>query len=431
MAWEVRTTPVLETSRQQVQLPAWRRIQQSPTHHGLASVADAVREQFRREDIASRIRPGMRVAVGAGSRGIGCLQEVVRATVLELRQLGAEPFVVPAMGSHGGGTAEGQRAVLAAYGITEEGVGAPVRASMETVELGTVLDGIHIFTDRTAFTEADAIVPVARVKPHTDFRYRVESGLHKMLTIGFGKHRGASNIHTYPLERFGEIIEAAGQFILTKVNVPFGIAIVEDAYEQPGIVEAVPGDHFDVREAELLETAKSWLARLPFSEADVLIVQELGKDVSGAGMDPNVTGRFADPGIESSFRAQWLLFLDLTADTHGNAAGLGFADVTTRRAAEKIDVAATYMNQVTSQILQGAKLPLVAESDQEAVAIACSALRRRPPEQARIAWIKNTLELLELHVSEPLWQDIAAREDVRALGEPEPIRFDGTGSLLV
>lgn len=339
--------------------------------------------------------------------------------------------MVPAMGSHGGGTAEGQRAVLAAYGITEEGVGAPVRASMETVELGTVLDGIHIFTDRTAFTEADAIVPVARVKPHTDFRYRVESGLHKMLTIGFGKHRGASNIHTYPLERFGEIIEAAGQFILTKVNVPFGIAIVEDAYEQPGIVEAVPGDHFDVREAELLETAKSWLARLPFSEADVLIVQELGKDVSGAGMDPNVTGRFADPGIESSFRAQWLLFLDLTADTHGNAAGLGFADVTTRRAAEKIDVAATYMNQVTSQILQGAKLPLVAESDQEAVAIACSALRRRPPEQARIAWIKNTLELLELHVSEPLWQDIAAREDVRALGEPEPIRFDGTGSLLV
>lgn len=431
MPWEVRKQAVLEEERSHPALPLWRRIRQTPTHHGLSSVAGAVEEQLARPDVRATIRPGMRVAVGVGSRGIGCLQEAVRATVTGLRSMGAEPFIVPAMGSHGGATPEGQEALLAGYGITEPEVGAPIRSSLETVSIGSVLDGVPLHLSKTVLTEADAVVPVARVKPHTDFRHDIESGLHKMLAIGFGKHRGASTIHTYPLDRFGEIIEAAGQHVLAKVNVPFGIAIVEDAYEDPGIVEAVLGTAIGSRERELLEIAKSWLLRLPFESADVLVVQELGKNISGAGMDPNVTGRFAEPSIPRPLVVQQLAFLDLTEETHGNATGMGFAELTTRRVVEKLDLAATYTNAVTSQILSAARLPIVAESDQELFAIACSTLRRTPAERARIAWIRSTLDLLELRVSEPLWAEMRTQEHVVAVGEPEPIRFDAEGTLVL
>ncbi|MBO0708897.1 MAG: DUF2088 domain-containing protein, partial [Candidatus Dormibacteraeota bacterium] len=414
MAWEVRTQAVLEEERSHPALPLWRRIRQTPTHHGVPSVAGAVQEQLARPEIRASIRPGMRVAVGVGSRGIGCLQEAVRATVAGLRSLGAEPFIVPAMGSHGGATPEGQEALLAGYGVTEAEVGAPIRSGMETVSIGSVLDGVPLHLSKVVLDEADAVVPVCRVKPHTDFRYEVESGLHKMLAIGFGKHRGASTIHTYPLDRFGEIIEAAGRHVMTRVEVPFGIAIVEDAYEDPGIVEAVPGAAIGTRERELLEIAKSWLLRLPFESADVLVVQELGKNISGAGMDPNITGRFAEPSIPRPLIVQLLAFLDLTDATHGNATGMGFAELTTRRVMEKVDVAATYTNAVTSQILSAARVPIVAETDQELFAIACSTLRRTPAERARIAWIRNTLELLELRVSEPLWAEMRTHEDVVA-----------------
>ncbi|MGH7921308.1 MAG: hypothetical protein ACREQM_15400, partial [Candidatus Dormibacteraceae bacterium] len=318
MAWDVRTRGVLEDARSHPELPPWRAIRQSPTHHGIPSVDAAVSQQLRRPEIRATIRPGMRVALGVGSRGIGSLQEAVIATVRELRALGAEPFIVPAMGSHGGATAEGQEAVLAGYGITEAEVGAPIRSALDTVSIGSVLDGVQLHLSRVALTEADAVIPICRVKPHTDFRHRVESGLHKMLAIGFGKHRGASTIHTFPLNRFGEIIEAAGQRVLATVSVPFGLAIVEDAYEDPGIVEAVPGAEFAAREPELLEIARSWLLRLPFPGVDVLVVQELGKNISGAGMDPNVTGRFAEPSIERPVAVELLAFLDLTEETHGN-----------------------------------------------------------------------------------------------------------------
>lgn len=431
MAWEVRTQAVLEEERSHPALPRWRRIRQTPTHHGLPSVAGAVEEQLARPEVRATIRPGMRVAVGVGSRGIGCLQETVRATVAGLRSMGAEPFIVPAMGSHGGATPEGQEELLAGYGITEAEVGAPIRSNMETSSIGSVLDGVQLHLSKTVLTEADAVVPVARVKPHTDFRHDIESGLHKMLAIGFGKHRGASTIHTYPLDRFGEIIEAAGQHVLTKVNVPFGIAIVEDAYEDPGIVEAVLGSQIGTRERELLEVAKSWLLRLPFESADVLVVQELGKNISGAGMDPNITGRFAEPSIPRPLVVQLLAFLDLTEETHGNATGMGFAELTTRRVVEKLDLAATYTNAVTSQILSAARLPIVAETDQELFAIASSTLRRTPAEEARIAWIRNTLELLELRVSEPLWAEMRTQEHVVAVGEPEPIRFNPEGTLVL
>jgi hypothetical protein len=285
--------------------------------------------------------------------------------------------------------------------------------------------------DKIAYTEAAAIVPVGRVKPHTDFRGEIESGLHKMLGIGFGKHRGASNLHSYPLDRFGELLPAVGQLILQKAPVPFGLALVEDSYEDTAIVEAVPSETLATRERELLELAKEWLPRLPFEQVDVLIVQELGKNISGSGMDPNVTGRFALPSMPRHITIGRLLVLDLTDKTHGNATGIGMADITTRRAADKIDWHKTYTNHVTAAVLDGAKLPLVADTDQEAVAIAVQTLWGVRPETARIAWIENTLALQELLVSEPLWADLADRPGLEALGEPRPIRFDDAGNLIV
>jgi hypothetical protein len=421
---------VLERSRQEVALPHWRRVRQHFPHRGLADIEGTVRSQLRRPEIANRIRPGARVALGVGSRGIKCLQPVVRAAVAELREQGARPFIVPAMGSHGGATAEGQRQLLATYGITEEAVGAPVRASMETVELGTVLDGIVVHFDRIAREEADAVVPVARVKPHTSFRGPIESGLHKMLGIGFGKHRGASYLHTFPVARFSELLRAVGQLVLERVPVPFGLAIVEDAHEEAAVVEAVPGERFAEREPELLSLAREWMARLPFTEADVLVVQEIGKNISGAGMDPNVTGRFGVRGVETEVRIGRLVVLDLTPETHGNACGLGVADLVTARAAGKVDFVATYTNQVTAQVLEGAKLPLVAGSDREAVAIAVRTLGRLEPERVRLAWIRNTLELGELWVTEPLWAEIRGLEHLESVEGPRPIRFDEDGQLL-
>jgi hypothetical protein len=420
---------ILEASRQHINLPVWRPIEQRFERRGLASPAARVREEVRKPDIQQRIQPGARVAIGVGSRGINHLQEIVRALVASLRELGAEPFIVPSMGSHGGGTAEGQIEVLASYGITQEGVGAPVRASMDTVELGEVLDGIRVVIDRIAATEADAIVPVARVKPHTDFRGDIESGLHKMLGIGLGKHRGASYLHTFPLDRFGELVPAVGQLVLQRARVPFGIAIVEDAFEEPAIIEAVPSEAFLERERELQQLAKAWLPRLPFDSVDVLLVQELGKNISGSGMDPNVTGRFSLPSMPRHVQIGRLVVLDLTEQTHGNATGLGFADITTRRVAQKIDFHKTYTNHVTANVLDGAKLPLVAETDLEATAIAVRTLWGVQPETVRLAWIKNTLELHTLWVSEPLWAELERRPNLHALGNPRPVVFEASGDL--
>ncbi len=422
---------VLERSREQVALPPWRRVRQHFPHRRLDDVEGTVRAQLHRPEIASRIRPGARVALGVGSRGIKCLQPVVRAAVAELLEQGARPFIVPAMGSHGGATAEGQRQLLATYGITEEAVGVPIRASMETVELGTVLDGVVVHFDRIAREEADVVVPVARVKPHTSFRGPIESGLHKMLGIGFGKHRGASHLHTFPIARFSELLWAVGQLVLERVPVPFGLAIVEDAYEEAAVVEAVSAERLAEREPELLLLAREWMARLPFTEADVLLVQEIGKNISGAGMDPNVTGRFGVRGVETDVRIGRLVVLDLTWETHGNACGIGVADLVTARAASKIDFIATYTNQVTAQVLDGAKLPLVAGSDQEAVAIAVRTLGQLEPERVRLAWIRNTLELGELWVTEPLWAEIRSLEHLESVEGPFPIRFDQAGQLVL
>lgn len=424
--------PVLEPSLANLALPPWRRVRQSFPAPPAVDVAAAVAAALDSPETGGAVTPGMRVALGVGSRGIRCIQPLVRVAVAEMRRRGADVFIVPAMGSHGGATAEGQVAVLAGYGITESEVGAPVRTSMDVVQLGALPDGTPVWFDRIAFTEADAVVPVARVKPHTDFRGPVESGLLKMLAIGMGKHKGCSTLHRLGLDHFGEVIPAAGQLVLSRAPVPFGLAVVENALEEPVLVEAVPRGRMFEREQELLRLARSYMGRILAPAFDVLVIQEVGKDISGAGMDPNITGRpmFPVPTWPGRPEYQRLVVLGLTEASHGNPGAIGAADVITRAVFEQIDLEVTYTNCIASGAPQGARIPLMARDDREALVVAVRTCLRVDQTRPRIVWIRNTLELGESRLSEPLWAEVAGMPGLEAVGEPEPMRFDHRGRLV-
>jgi hypothetical protein len=375
---------------------------------------------------------GLRIAVTAGSRGIARIHEIVRATVDLLKDRGADPFVVPAMGSHGGGTGEGQARILAGYGITAERMGVPIVARCDTVPLGQTPEGFPVFVNRAA-AEADGIVPVNRVKPHTDFKGRIESGLMKMMTVGLGCVNGAQAFHrrtlTVPHER---IIESVATHVIRNARVLFGVAVLENAYHEVAHLEVVPGPAIPTREPELLVRAKELMPSLPADPLDILLVERIGKEISGSGMDPNVTGRW--------FGLNWvrqetpkilrIVVLDLTDGTEGNAAGIGLADFTTARVAGKIDRVKTYLNAVTSGNVVTARLPLTFESDAEALEMALRSfegLSRR--EETRLIRVRDTLSLSRLEVSEALLGELGANPRVRVLSDPRPPAFDATGAL--
>jgi hypothetical protein len=374
-----------------------------------------------------KLREGDRVAVAVGSRGISSIVEVCRSLVGWLKSRGADPFIVPAMGSHGGGSAEGQVEVLAALGITEAAMGVAIVSSLDTVQLGVTPGGVPVFTDRCAWT-ADLVIPVARIKPHTDFHGRIESGPTKMLAIGLGNRQGAHSIHSVGLAKLSQTISDAGQIVARALKVPFCIGIVEDAFENAAIVEVIPAEALDSREPELLALARDWMPYLPVAELDVLVVQQMGKNISGDGMDPNITGRFYDPQFASGPEVQRLVTLDLTQETGGNACGMGMADIVTARLAGKVDWHQTYTNEVTAGTPHGARLPMVALDDEEALAIAVGTLSSVPPRRARLAWIQNTLSLSRLLVSVPVLDAVSGQ--VRALADPAPITFDA-GTLTL
>src|SRR5574341_847606 len=295
------------------------------------------------------IRPGDSVAVGAGSRGIANIHVIVKAAVDWLKELGARPFVFPAMGSHGGATAEGQRSVLAHYGITEATMGCEVRASMDVVQVGEAL-GLPVWLDRTA-SEADWIGLVNRVKPHTDFKGSIESGLFKMMTIGLGKYQGATQYHRANVSHgYETVITAVGREVLKKARIGFGLGIVENGYDETARVEAFNAADLEAGERRLLEDARGWMARLPFSPIDVLVVEEIGKNISGSGMDTNVIGRPSNPHepFPADPKILWIVTLDLTEESYGNAVGIGNADFTTRRLVDKIDMKPTLINAITA-----------------------------------------------------------------------------------
>ncbi|QNE19439.1 DUF2088 domain-containing protein [Kribbella qitaiheensis] len=382
--------------------------------------------------LASAVRPGARIAVTAGSRGIHDLVVVVRAAVDWLRAAGAEPFVVPAMGSHGGATADGQREMLAGLGVTAESVGCPIEATMETVVLGNLPDGTPVHHDALA-AKADGVLLVNRVKPHTDFHGPVESGLAKILAIGLGNHAGAAALHAGGIPSLGGAIEAAARVVIAQGKILGGLAIVENMLERTAAVELVAADGIaDAAETALLQRAGSLMGRLPFDELDVLVVDEMGKDKSGTGMDTNVLGRCWVHGIPE-FESPSIAAISvhrLSAASHGNASGLGLADVIPARLLEQIDLRASYVNALTSGAggARRSRLPMVLEDDAAAVLAAVTMSGRRDWSELRLARIRDTLSPNELMVTPALLTEAAERFDLEIAGTARDLT-DASGSL--
>ena len=388
----------------------------------LTDVRGAVREALEGVEV-----PTGSVAVGVGSRGVGGISGVVGALVEVLKEGGAEPFVVPAMGSHGASTAEGQAEVLRHLGVDEEAVGCPIRATMESVKIGETPSGVEVFMDRNAY-EADSVVVVNRVKPHTAFRGAVESGPTKMLAIGLGKQRGAYSIHSAGWDAIHETIPQAARVAVGTGKVAFGLAVLENADEEPYRVAAIPAEGLEEAEAPLLEEAKKNLLRLPFDELDVLVVDEIGKNISGDGADPNVTGRYPTTAASGGPRIERVVFLGLTEETDGNANGLGGADVVTERLAGAMDRPSTYMNALTSTTPVPVKIPMVMPTERMALAAALTMCAGVAPEEARIVRVQNTLKLRRMWVSEALLGEVEADQTMRVVEGPRELRFDEDGA---
>jgi hypothetical protein len=373
--------------------------------------------------LAQRVQPGMRVAVGVGSRGISSIREVVKTTVDTLLALGAKPFLVPAMGSHGGGTATGQRSVLEEYGMGEPDLGVPIRSSLETIQLGTTAAGMPVYFDAHA-AQADAIIVANRIKPHTSFRSRWESGLFKIIAVGLGKQRGAETIHAWGIE---EAMPAAARLILGKMPIVAGIGIVENGYHQAAHVQVIPAGRIEEEEPPLLEIAKAYLPRIPLEPLDLLIVQEMGKNISGTGMDLNIIGMWRRNGGLIQPLIRRLAVLDLTEGSHGNATGVGYADLIPERLRAKVDWPATYTNCLTSVNYAGARQPITLASDQDVVRTGLASL---DPATARVVYIQNTLELEIFWVSPALLNEIDEHPTLAQIGEAQPLSFDTDGSLI-
>lgn len=372
---------------------------------------------------------GKRIAVTAGSRGIADIDVVTRETVRILRERGAEPFIFPAMGSHGGGKADSQVRYLAGYNITEESMGCPIRSSMETVEIGVLANGVRVYCDRIAW-ESDGIVVCNRVKPHPNFKGEIESGLCKMLCIGMGKHKGAASLHQLGFDTFASVVPEAAEVHLRAGKILFGVGLMENAYDRIMLVEAIAPERIIEAEKRLLAAAKKSMARFLLPKIDVLVVDEIGKNISGSGMDPNVTGRPLSglPGFET-IPIRKIVVLDLTPETLGNSTGLGAADVTTLGLVKKIDFDYVYTNAMTSTELMAGKLPVFVNNDREAVAVGIICCPRVTPQTALVARIRNTLSLGEIQVSESYLPLLEGRKEFTILSEPAPMRFDAAGKL--
>ncbi len=396
------------------------------------AIAQRTHERLAALDLRRRVRPGMRIAIGAGSRGIANYHIVMRVVIEHLRSLGASPFIIPAMGSHGGATPEGQAALLAGLHISQTTMGCPVLATMDVVELGRTAAGLPVYLDAHAHA-ADGLVVVNRIKPHTNFRGRIESGLMKMLAIGTGKQAQADAIHKLGANALRDHMPDIGRAVIASGRVVCGVGLIEDAcHDTCDVVALAPGD-IEREEARILAKVKAWSPRLPVDELDLLVVERIGKDISGTGMDTNVIGRvqLVDFAAFPSPRIHLIAALGLSEGTHGNAIGMGLCDLISQRLRDGIDFPSTYVNVITGQCPKNAAMPLTLPTDREVVATALRSLvPGRGPREAMVIRIRDTLHLERFEVSAPLADRLRGRDGIALDGEPAPMRFAADGSLL-
>ncbi len=413
--------PLLLEEDAKRQLPKLYRVRQNFEKGCLEDIEGTIISQLNQEEIRARIKPGMKIALGVGSRGIRNLSRIVKCVVEQLQEMGAEPFILGAMGSHGGGTLEGQMEVLHSYGITQEAMGVPVITSNDVVLLGETSRGIQVYFDKTCLEEVDMIIPINRVKLHTDFVDNIQSGMCKMLVIGLGHHRGCTAVHEADFSYFGDTLKEATRLILSKAKVGFGVAILENAYDQTLLVEAVPAERMLEREAELVELCKKNMPLLMIPDIDVLVVEQIGKDISGNGFDPNILGKsfLLNEFVLPVPKINRMVLLDITEASHGNAVGIGSFDITTRKVFDQLNLEAMYANDIALGCMEDCKIPLVAADEAEAVRIAVKVLRGHDPNCLKIVKIKNTLHLEEIQVSEDLLDMVAADSRLELLGPVE------------
>ncbi len=409
-----------------------RRIKQFFENEKIDDIPVEISKEFEKIRLSEKIKRHMQVGITVGSRGINNIQLIIRCIVEEVRKRGGSPFILPAMGSHGGATPEGQKRVLEHFGVTEEAMNVPIKSSMEVVKLGSLENGLPVYFDKIAF-ETDGIVVVNRIKVHTAFKSTIESGLHKMLSVGLGNHKGATLVHYLGVRGLREYMVEFAKVILEKAPVICGLGILENAYDDTHKLSAAAPKDFEKVDKELLKECKRIMVALPVTDVDILIVQEIGKNISGTGMDTNIVGGIKEyrEGEYHPPNIKRIIVLDLSRETEGNALGIGLADLITKKLYEKIDFRDTYENTITATFLDRAKIPIVCNSEEEAFQIAMKTVWNLPGTKPRIIIIRNTLNLHEVYVSEYIWEEMKNRANVRPVGDWEKLSFDIHGSLTL
>ncbi len=411
-------------------IPPLAVVEQTLPGESISDLPFAVNRELSRMNLETKITAGMTVAITAGSRGIHRIDEIIRQVVIQVRALGGRPFIVPAMGSHGGATAVGQVELLRELNVTAESVGAPVVSSLEVVQIGSTDCGLPVYIDSHA-ARAGGIIVIARIKPHTDFRNYLESGLQKMLVVGLGKHKQALAIHRFGVEGLKKFINPAARVVLEKTPVLMGLAVIENGRDQTAKVVALKPDEIEEQEPTLLNEARSLLPRLPFSEIDILVVEKLGKDISGTGMDTNIIGRVGIPGVADfgDLKARYIVVLRLSEASHGNALGIGLADFTTERVRNAIDYPVMRENVITSTFVERGKIPLAFPSDRAAIEAALRCVWNCDPLSTRIVFIRNTRDIERFMVSFSLLAELQDKAGIRVLTPSRELSFDDTGNL--
>jgi len=425
----VYDTKIIKDLLEPVKIPKMVKIKQKFLRPIVTDAAEETRMKLSRPEIISTIKPGMTVALTGGSRGISNIAVIIKEVAEFLKAHGAQPFLIPAMGSHGGATAQGQIQVLESYGMTEETCGCPIRATMETVQIGSTEEGMPVYIDKYAY-EADGIIPINRIKPHTAFRGKYESGIIKMLSIGMGKQKGADSLHEAGFKNFASRLPLFAKVIIDNINVMFGVATVENAFDETALIEVIETQRLWEEEPKLLKYAFENIPKILFDETDVLVVQEIGKNYSGSGMDPNVTGTWNTPYGSGGIKSQKVAVLDLSEESHGNAIGAGSADIATMRLYNKINFATTYPNALTSTVIRPAKVPMIMPNDKLAIKAAIKTCNEIDKENPKVIMIRNTLSLEEIIVSEAFLEDIKSNRRIEILAGSNNIIFDENGNLF-
>lgn len=419
---------ILQELVKNIPVPKMAKIKVTFDNSHIEHLSEQLLLKLDRPEIVDQIKPGMEIAIAVGSRGLDRLVELTKCTVQFLQDHGAKPFIVPSMGSHGGATAEGQSEVLAHLGVTEETVGCEIRSSMEVVKLGELPNGLPVYVDQYA-ANADGIVVINRIKPHTAFRGPVESGIMKMISIGLGKQKGAEACHQLGFKYMAENVPAMAKMIMAEKPILFGVATVENAFDKVAVVETLTPSEIIEKEASLQEQAKALLPKLFFEQLEVLVIDQIGKNISGDGMDPNITGRYPTPYAHGGPDVNKMVVLDLTHETEGNANGVGTADFTTQRLVDKMNLEVTYANGLTSTVVAPTKIATTLANDKETIQAAIKTSNILDFTEVKMVRIKNTLVLSEIEVSEALIEYVNQHPQMEVVSPLFDLPFDNNGNL--